>query len=125
MSTPGSIFFASAWAAPFSRIAARLLSERVMVGTQAWYIEIFIGFSRSGNRFFDARVGNDPHGRHRDVDRARDPLVHESERDRQRVERHGNLALAIAPDRLGEERVLPMVLDQGPRQDHEGEAREQ
>src|SRR6478736_5076029 len=46
--TDGSIFFASQCAAPFSRTAARLLSARIMVGTLAWYMEMFIGGSPWG-----------------------------------------------------------------------------
>ncbi len=45
MRTAGSIFFASQWAAAFSRIEARFSSAWMNGGTDASYIVIFIGFS--------------------------------------------------------------------------------
>src|SRR5678815_3420279 len=44
-STVSSILRACACAAPFSRIAARLLSARMNGGTEAWYIEIVMRVS--------------------------------------------------------------------------------
>src|SRR5688572_4622832 len=41
--TAGSIFLASAWAAPLARMAARFSSPRTNTGPEAWYIESVIG----------------------------------------------------------------------------------
>src|SRR5688572_20921280 len=43
MKTVGSIFFASACAAPLARTAERFSSPRRKTGTEAWYIESVIG----------------------------------------------------------------------------------
>ncbi len=52
MKTAGSIFLASAWAAPLARMAARFSSPRTNTGTEAWYIESVIdGFPERSATF--------------------------------------------------------------------------
>src|SRR6266446_1148164 len=50
VNTVGSILFASAWACALSRIAERFLSMFAKRAVLAWYIEMFMGTFRIGER---------------------------------------------------------------------------
>src|SRR5215471_7446420 len=59
----------------------------------------------------DAAIGNEPHERHQQVNRNRQPLTDERQRNACRVEHQRNFALEVAAQRLRERRVGPLETD--------------
>src|SRR6185436_6627067 len=121
--TPGESARES-WNGVFSMYSAALAASGKATSSAASGLRITgvsFGLVLSGDQLLEALIGTEPDRRHDGIEAARGERIEEGEGDRDEVDRERQPALEVAPERLGEDRIVTMQAQQHAGEDGVGD----